>query len=728
MTSPSVSRAAIAALLLSACRPLEAASDSTLRYPAANDVALNTVCWTGSQFVAAGQGGVIFTSPDGTAWTSRHAPLATHWHASTAGGGTIVLTGDRAVVTSADGIVWMVQPLTDLFSGEAVAWNGSIFMLGWSHDFFTGSYTSPNGSTWTAMDRLSSGTFTGLASNGGQFVTIENYYESNVDKARLWTFSGTAWTTANMITTKLEELTWTGTRYIAVGPGGTAATSVDGIAWTPRTTGVTADLKRVIQGGSLAVAVGNGGTILTSPNGAAWTVQTSGTNRNLKSVAWSGTRYAAVGEGGLILTSTNGSDWQTAKTGTPQVVLPGFLGWTGTSGLAVGGGKTLYSADGNSWVKTAATGGPMASGSAQIVLPRFRLAAGAGRVVVTATDLSWNNFGYGGIWSAPLDGSEWTPLSIRAPNEGFTVFWTGTQFALLGRERHRSVDGFYDYTYFTATSPNGLAWTQFQSPLVASPTDLVWTGNRFMTTRGWWSSTNGSWTMPNSQDNLFLFWTGEKFIGVNADGKFSTSAGGLIWPAAQFGGLGGLDVLWTGSRLLAVNRLGVYEATLNGPWQLVSRRGGQSIAWTGTRALIATGTEIVSLEGVGLSAYGQWLGTQFTPAQLSDPAISGELADPDRDGQPNIVEYAMGTGPANTAQRPDITVEISEGKARFRWPQDTSRTDVSVTPQVSFDLGAWDDLSGTPVSGTAGGVRFMETVPQSIQRAAFFRLKVQSLD
>jgi hypothetical protein len=715
MKSPLAVRALLAAIL---CARPATAADATLRYPAVNDAMLATVCWTGTQFVAAGQGGVIFTSPDGAAWTPRHTPLAADWYASAAGGGKIVLTGDAsAVVTSTDGIAWTVQPLPELFYGRDAAWNGSVFMLNGNYGYFT----SPDGSVWTAITKpADTSAFLGLAVNGAQFVTIENYSESNGDKERFWTLSGSTWTSVNSNATKLEKLTWTGTRYIAVGPGGIAATSVDGAGWTPRTTGVTTDLKQVIQGGNQAVAVGDGGTILTSPNGATWTVQTSGTTRNLKSVAWSGTRYAAVGDGGLILTSPDGTAWQAAKTGTPQTVLPDFVGWAGPSGLAVGKGHTLYSADGNTWVQTAATDGPLAADGWS--RPRFRMAEHDGQVTVVATDIilgSNTYFGRGGIWTAPLDGSSWSGGGAR---EGFAVFWTGTQLATLTVGRVLEF-GSYRYTYYAPTG---------NLPIRPEATDLVWTGQSFMTNDGWWNAAGDGWNFANFPDHIYntsLFWTGDKFVGVTAFGSFRTSTNGLTWPTAQFPLQGGIaDVLWTGSRLLAVNYSGVYEATLNSPWQQVSRCGGQNIAWTGTRALVATGTKIFSLEGVGLSGYGQWLGAHFPPAQLTDPAVTGQLADPDQDATANLVEYATGTDPSNRSQAPATTVVKSATDVRFRWPQDSSRTDVRVTPQVSFDLDAWDDLTGTPVSGPTGGIQMMETPPQALQPSIYFRLKVQSLE
>jgi hypothetical protein len=47
--------------------------------------------------------------------------------------------------------------------------------------------------------------------------------------------------------------------------------------------------------------------------------------------------------------------------------------------------------------------------------------------------------------------------------------------------------------------------------------------------------------------------------------------------------------------------------------------------------------------------YTVWSGGQFTPAQLSNPAISGPDADPDGDGFGNFLEFLTGTDPTNAA-------------------------------------------------------------------------------
>src|SRR5207245_10358843 len=41
----------------------------------------------------------------------------------------------------------------------------------------------------------------------------------------------------------------------------------------------------------------------------------------------------------------------------------------------------------------------------------------------------------------------------------------------------------------------------------------------------------------------------------------------------------------------------------------------------------------------------------FSPAELTDPVVSGDAADPDDDGQTNFQEYLAGTDPRNAQSR-----------------------------------------------------------------------------
>lgn len=49
---------------------------------------------------------------------------------------------------------------------------------------------------------------------------------------------------------------------------------------------------------------------------------------------------------------------------------------------------------------------------------------------------------------------------------------------------------------------------------------------------------------------------------------------------------------------------------------------------------------------IGSDTYSGWAGSAFTPAQLANAAISGGMADPDRDGIVNLLEFLLGGSPS----------------------------------------------------------------------------------
>jgi hypothetical protein len=95
---------------------------------------------------------------------------------------------------------------------------------------------------------------------------------------------------------------------VAVGTGGTVLTSPDSVAWTPQTSGISADLN-VITNTRIFIAMGDGGTVITSEDGIEWDRQTSNTTSDLLGVNhWDPDElkteeYFAVGKGGVIITS-----------------------------------------------------------------------------------------------------------------------------------------------------------------------------------------------------------------------------------------------------------------------------------------------------------------------------------------------------------------------------------------------------------------------------------------
>jgi len=105
--------------------------------------------------------------------------------------------------------------------------------------------------------------------------------------------------------------------------------------------------------------------------------------------------------------------------------------------------------------------------------------------------------------------------------------------------------------------------------------------------------------------------------------------------------------------------------------------------------------------------YALWRARFFTPAELTNPAISGDTADPDGDSIVNFVEYAFNLNPrvADHPSLPRAFLEHTAG-ATYLDVQFTRRnapTDVAYLPQTSNDLRVWNPASATELSAVDNG-------------------------
>ncbi len=84
---------------------------------------------------------------------------------------------------------------------------------------------------------------------------------------------------------------------------------------------------------------------------------------------------------------------------------------------------------------------------------------------------------------------------------------------------------------------------------------------------------------------------------------------------------------------------------------------------------------------------GAWKETAFTPGQLADPGFSGDLQDPDLDGVPNLLEYALGLDP----QRQDAHKEIGVSQMFY------GTVNGGVEPRLSMRIPSWEPSPGVRV-------------------------------
>jgi len=168
---------------------------------------------------------------------------------------------------------------------------------------------------------------------------------------------------------------------------------------------------------------------------------------------------------------------------------------------------------------------------------------------------------------------------------------------------------------------------------------------------------------------------------------------------------------------------------------------------TGTAT--ATGTSNVTISAINLGGtgsamltlpvvtpYSTWQSSVFTAAQLADPAISGDSADPAGDAIPNLLKYALNLNPfiVGDGGLPVASI-VTTGSGNYltlTYTQVLSATDITYTVQVSTDLQNWNSGSGytdPPVtSGSSDGVIQLYNVqaaqPVDATPEQFIRLQV----
>jgi hypothetical protein len=265
------------------------------------DKNLRAVVWSGSQFVAVGSGGTILTSPDGAAWTSRSSGTTVSLAAVTWSGTQFVAVGSSGtILTSGDGSNWTVQPSGTNAVLEGVAWSGTRFVAVGGSMTLTTVLTSTDGKTWTNYSPpTNDGPLVGVTWSGGQFVAVGSVILTSSD--------GINWLnmTPPALNGTLLGVTGSGSQFVAVGSTGVVFTSANGWVWTPQASGSTWTLRAVTWTGNQFVAIGYANVVQTSPNGSSWTTQTS-----------------APGYGQLVHFGSSGSSVVSGALGALQVTAP----------------------------------------------------------------------------------------------------------------------------------------------------------------------------------------------------------------------------------------------------------------------------------------------------------------------------------------------------------------------------------------------------------------------
>ena len=281
---------------------------------------LNDVAWNGTDtLVAVGDSGVILASASGTLdpWVDTSVanvpqPLAgVTWESVNS---QFLIVGAASTVLTGDGTNWVQEDLGNLagaYNLRDVAWVDDRYVaVGTNGTILTSNI---DGSTWSLQDPgagLGVTTLNGVASSADRVVVV------GTGGTVLLSLDLVNWQAIDLaLNNDLNDVTWTGTLFVAVGSNDTILTSPDGADWTSHVPG-TADINfvAVTQWDSglplnpIVAAVGSAGTFVVTPDAEPGTIIRTGTTEQLGGLTWvddgvSPARFMMVGHDGTVLTA-----------------------------------------------------------------------------------------------------------------------------------------------------------------------------------------------------------------------------------------------------------------------------------------------------------------------------------------------------------------------------------------------------------------------------------------
>ena len=272
----------------------------------------------GSVFVAAGDGGVLFSSTDAATWTSLSSPVATKLNAVSYYGGNYLVVGAGGVILRSSNatVTWPQQTAVPVATPDLYA----ISNYGTAGFVATGTsgtiIHSGDGITWVGATSTpnTANTLYGVTYGNGKYVAVgaAGTILTSTDAATWSAPTSNTSNTSNMLKSIAYAPPAIGTTgsgtFVAVGSSGAVVISTDGgLSWAPITTSPfsTSTVINAITYGRQFVAVAEDGNIKTSIDGLTWTATTT-TPANASPI-YAVTRglydYTAVGAGGLNLHS-----------------------------------------------------------------------------------------------------------------------------------------------------------------------------------------------------------------------------------------------------------------------------------------------------------------------------------------------------------------------------------------------------------------------------------------
>ncbi|HEX2862128.1 MAG TPA: immunoglobulin domain-containing protein [Lacunisphaera sp.] len=326
------------------------------------------------------------------------------------------------------------------------------------------------------------------------------------------------WVSPSPTGNHLNSFAYGAGQFVGVGTSGEIVTSPDGATWTPRESGVSAPLTRVVHDGTRFVAIA-ASNILVSSDGAVWTkhpapaglrdlvfgndrfVATSyssptDTVRLLVSpdaLTWTDTTvsaqalrvlhangiFVAIDNAGRTFSSADGLAWTTAQL--PAAMGTSFFFAAGNDRFLLSSSTGTYvSTDGSTWREV--TAHPVDPGTSQtLTVPKLEggvagsaMGFAGGYFYIQQSRYAADAYRY----YRSADGETWEPVTTMFANADLTTLAAGGG-VWVGVERGTLYTGPNRRSFAIYSSPNGLSWTARSRTPINSYANLVYALGRF---------------------------------------------------------------------------------------------------------------------------------------------------------------------------------------------------------------------------------------------------------